>query len=87
MADKRNACVVVGQAPAGCEGETPLASACVGAGQAFRRPSRLNARPVTPARASARRASMGPRGPIDCHAHAGARRFNWCRSVRPCLGQ
>src|SRR6266542_2180985 len=26
MADKRNACAVVGQAPAGCEGETPLAS-------------------------------------------------------------
>jgi len=26
MADKRNACAVVGQAPAGCEGEAPLAS-------------------------------------------------------------
>src|SRR5262252_3057275 len=32
MADKRNACAVVGQTPAGCEGETPLASACAGVG-------------------------------------------------------
>jgi hypothetical protein len=76
MADKRNACAVVGQAPAGCEGDTPLASACAGAGLAFRLPSRLNAQPVTPARALARRASMGQRGSIDCHAHAGARQFN-----------
>jgi hypothetical protein len=32
MADKRNACADVGRAPAGCEGEMPLASCLRGCG-------------------------------------------------------